>query len=43
MGYDTEGTLVYKIPVGEPSPLATYNTEAAEETTDEEMPPLNLV
>ena len=38
MGYDEEGTLVYKIPVSEPSPV-----EVAAEPADEEMPPLNLV
>ena len=42
MGYDDEGNLVYKIPVSEPSSLATYNKEEVL-VEDEDMPPLNLV
>lgn len=36
MGYDQNGTLVYKVPETEPSPLV-------EDDEDEELPPLNLV
>ena len=43
MGYDTDGNLVYKIPVSEPSPLASYNEEVVLVVEDEDMPPLNLV
>lgn len=37
-GYDENGKLLYKIRADETSPL-----EMAEEATEEEMPPLNLV
>ena len=43
MGYDETGTLVYKVPVSEPSPLATYTLDEAVEEEDEDTPPLNLV
>ena len=44
MGFDEKGKLVYKIPVSEPSPLATYNNEEEVlEVVEEELPPLNLV
>jgi hypothetical protein len=43
MGFDEKGKLVYKVPVSEPSPLATYNNEEVLEVVEEELPPLNLV